>query len=42
MDLQASIASGMPVLTPDLVSGPLIPNNLNDEDFDESTPRVPL
>jgi hypothetical protein len=42
LDLQASIASGMPVLTPDLVSSHLIPNNLNDEDFDESTPRVPL
>ena len=42
MDLQASIASGMPVMTPDLVFGPLTPNNLNDEDFDESTPGLPL
>lgn len=42
MDLQASIASGMPVMTPDLDFAPLTPNNLNDEDFDESTPNLPL
>lgn len=42
MDLQASIASGMPVMTPDLDFAPLTPNNLNDDDFDESTPNQPL
>ncbi|KAJ5309600.1 uncharacterized protein N7443_002061 [Penicillium atrosanguineum] len=41
VDLQASIASGMPVMTPDLVLGPLTPNNLDDGDFDESTPDLP-
>ncbi|KAI9931801.1 hypothetical protein MW887_010380 [Aspergillus wentii] len=42
MDLQASIASGMPVMAPELDFGPLIPANLNDSDFDESTAVLPL
>ena len=41
MELQASIASGMPVMTPDLDFGPLTPANLNDYDFDESTVELP-
>ncbi|GJP92881.1 Zn2Cys6 transcription factor [Aspergillus niger] len=41
MDLQTSIASGMPVTIPDLDFDPLIPTNLNDTDFDESTTELP-
>ncbi|PYI03210.1 hypothetical protein BO78DRAFT_375535 [Aspergillus sclerotiicarbonarius CBS 121057] len=41
MDLQTSIASGMPVTIPDLDFDPLIPTNLNDVDFDESTTELP-
>ncbi|KAJ5157148.1 uncharacterized protein N7482_008248 [Penicillium canariense] len=41
MDLQASITSGMPVMTPELDFGPLTPSNLNDADFDESTSDRP-
>ncbi|KAL3461721.1 hypothetical protein BJX64DRAFT_289130 [Aspergillus heterothallicus] len=41
MDLQASIASGMPVTIPDIDFGPLSPANLNDTDFDESMDYVP-
>ncbi|KAJ5586886.1 uncharacterized protein N7459_002651 [Penicillium hispanicum] len=41
MDLQVSIAAGMPVLTPELDFGPLMPANLNDADFDESTTEMP-
>ncbi|KAJ6119381.1 hypothetical protein N7523_003661 [Penicillium sp. IBT 18751x] len=42
MDLQASIAAGMPTLIPDLNLDHLFPSNLNDEDFDESTLSLPL
>ncbi|RAK99583.1 uncharacterized protein BO80DRAFT_426283 [Aspergillus ibericus CBS 121593] len=41
MDLQTSIASGMPVTIPDLDFEPLIPSNLNDVDFDESMTELP-
>ncbi|KAF3394211.1 hypothetical protein F1880_005082 [Penicillium rolfsii] len=41
LDLQISIVSGMPVMTPNLDFGPLTPSNLNDADFDESTPEPP-
>lgn len=41
LDLQASITSGMPVMTPELDFGPLTPLNLNDADFDESTSKPP-
>ncbi|KAJ5629126.1 hypothetical protein N7528_002783 [Penicillium herquei] len=41
MDLQASIAAGMPVLTPALDFSPLTPSNLNDADFNESSPELP-
>jgi hypothetical protein len=41
LDLQASIMSGMPVMTPELDFGPLTPSNLNDVDFDESTSKPP-
>lgn len=41
MDLQASITSGMPVMTPQLDFEPLTPLNLNDADFDESTSEPP-
>lgn len=41
LDLQASLASGMPVLTPDLDMVPLMPANLNDSDFDEHTVKLP-
>ncbi|KAJ5934295.1 hypothetical protein N7466_003842 [Penicillium verhagenii] len=41
LDLQTSIAAGMPVMTPALDFSPLIPSNLNDTDFDESTTELP-
>lgn len=41
LDLQISITSGMPVMTPELDFGPLTPSNLNDVDFDESTSEPP-
>ncbi|KAL3454131.1 hypothetical protein BJX65DRAFT_301919 [Aspergillus insuetus] len=41
MDLQASIASGMPVTIPDMDFGPLTPTNLKDGDFDESMQELP-
>lgn len=41
MDLQASIASGMPVTIPEIDFGPLTPANLNDTDFDDSTVELP-
>ncbi|RAQ42909.1 Zn2Cys6 transcription factor [Aspergillus flavus] len=40
MDLEASIASGMPVMTSPHDVGPP-PANLDDSDFDESTPQLP-
>jgi hypothetical protein len=41
MDLQASIASGMPVTIPDMDFGPLTPANLKDTDFDELMDELP-
>ncbi|CEL06993.1 hypothetical protein ASPCAL10160 [Aspergillus calidoustus] len=41
MDLQASIASGMPVTIPDMDFGPLTAANLKDTDFDESVDELP-
>ncbi|PKY03675.1 hypothetical protein P168DRAFT_270105 [Aspergillus campestris IBT 28561] len=41
MDLQASIASGMPVTIPEIDFGPLVPANLNDTDFDELAVELP-
>ncbi|KAJ5678791.1 hypothetical protein N7462_007035 [Penicillium macrosclerotiorum] len=41
MDLQVSIAAGMPVMTPALDFGPLTPANLDDGMFDESTLELP-
>lgn len=41
MDLQASMAVGMPVVVPKLDSSNLVPANLNDTDFDESSTRLP-
>lgn len=41
LDLQTSISSGMPVMTPELDFKPLTPSNLNDVDFDESTSKPP-
>lgn len=41
LDLQTSITSGMPVMTPELDFKPLTPSNLNDVDFDESTSEPP-
>ncbi|KAJ5929084.1 hypothetical protein N7454_006932 [Penicillium verhagenii] len=41
LDLQTSIAAGMPVMTPALDFSPLIPSNFNDTDFDESTTELP-
>lgn len=37
MDLQMSIVSGMPLMIPELGFESLIPANLNDSDFDETT-----
>jgi len=41
MDLQASITSGMPIMTPQLDFHNLAPANLNDSDFDENTTELP-
>jgi enamine deaminase RidA (YjgF/YER057c/UK114 family) len=41
MDLQASITSGMPIMTPQVDFHTLSPANLNDADFDESTTELP-
>ncbi|KAJ5364015.1 uncharacterized protein N7496_009728 [Penicillium cataractarum] len=41
LDLQASITSGMPVMTPELDFGPLTPLNIHDVDFDEPTSKPP-
>ncbi|KAJ5713859.1 uncharacterized protein N7483_011040 [Penicillium malachiteum] len=41
MDLQTSIAAGMPVLTPALEFSPLTPSNLNDADFSDTSPELP-
>ncbi|KAJ6080253.1 hypothetical protein N7467_010006 [Penicillium canescens] len=41
MDLQASITSGMPIMTPKVDFHTLSPANLNDADFDESTTELP-
>lgn len=41
IDLQASITSGMPVMIPQLDFEPLMPLNLNDADFEESTSKPP-
>ncbi|KAL2793959.1 hypothetical protein BJX66DRAFT_325728 [Aspergillus keveii] len=41
MDLQASIASGMPVTLADMDFGPSTPANLKDGDFDESMDELP-
>ncbi|OXV09646.1 hypothetical protein Egran_02591 [Elaphomyces granulatus] len=42
MDLQASMASGMPVMVPDVDFSPMTPANLNDLDFDESISELPI
>lgn len=42
MDLQTAIAAGMPVMTPAFDLSPLIPSNLNDVDFNETTTELPL
>jgi transcription factor-like protein len=42
MDLQASMASGMPVMVPDVGFSPMTPANLNDLDFDESISELPI
>ncbi|KAJ5758050.1 uncharacterized protein N7511_006744 [Penicillium nucicola] len=41
MDLQASITSGMPIMTPLVDFTRLSPANLNDVDFDESSTEIP-
>ncbi|KAL4987784.1 hypothetical protein BDW68DRAFT_197209 [Aspergillus falconensis] len=41
MELQASIASGMPVTISDMEFGPLTPTNLDDIDYDESMNELP-
>ncbi|KAJ5278885.1 hypothetical protein N7478_004257 [Penicillium angulare] len=41
MDLQASMTAGMPVITPDIPISSLIPSNLNDADFDDSSNALP-
>jgi hypothetical protein len=41
MDLQASMTAGMPLVVPKLDSYNLVPANLNDMDFDESTAKLP-
>ena len=42
MDLQASMASGMAVMVPDVDFSLMTPANLNDLDFDESISELPL
>ncbi|KAL5341960.1 hypothetical protein BJX70DRAFT_11508 [Aspergillus crustosus] len=41
MELQASIAAGMPSSIPDIDFGPVPPTNIDDTDFDESTADLP-
>jgi hypothetical protein len=41
IDLQASIATGMPIVLPSVDSNSLVPSNLNDLDFDESSTSLP-
>lgn len=41
MDLQASLVAGMPVMTPDVDFAPLMPANIDDADFDESSSQLP-
>ncbi|KAJ5106453.1 hypothetical protein N7456_003128 [Penicillium angulare] len=41
MDLQASMTAGMPVITPEIPISSLIPSNLNDADFDDSSSELP-
>ncbi|KAL4994410.1 hypothetical protein BDV10DRAFT_189080 [Aspergillus recurvatus] len=41
MELQASIASGMPVTVSETEFGPLIPTNLDDIDYDEPMTELP-
>jgi hypothetical protein len=41
-DLQASMYCGMPLVIPELNSSSVIPSNLNDIDFDESTTVLPV
>lgn len=41
MDLQASMTAGMPLVVPKLDSYNLVPANLNDIDFDESSTKLP-
>lgn len=40
-DLQASMFCGMPLVIPELNSSSVIPSNLNDSDFDESSKTLP-
>ncbi|KAJ5347507.1 uncharacterized protein N7506_000760 [Penicillium brevicompactum] len=41
MDLQASITTGMPIMTPQLDFHDVYPANLNDSDFDHTTTELP-
>ncbi|RYN25258.1 hypothetical protein AA0112_g8631 [Alternaria arborescens] len=41
IDLQASMMGGMPLIAPDLDNYNPVPTNLNDEDFDESSTKIP-
>ncbi|KAL3480472.1 hypothetical protein BJX99DRAFT_254463 [Aspergillus californicus] len=41
MELQSSIAAGMPSTIPDIDFGPLTPTNINDSDYDESMIELP-
>jgi hypothetical protein len=41
MDLQASMTAGMPLVVPKLDSYNLVPANLNDVDFDETSTKLP-
>lgn len=41
IDLQASMFCGMPLVVPELNSGSLIPLNINDADFDETSATLP-
>lgn len=41
MDLQASMFCGMPLVVPDINLGSLVPSNINDADFDETSAALP-
>jgi hypothetical protein len=41
MDMQASMFTGMPIVLPELKSLQIVPANLNDSDFDESSLELP-